>query len=214
MSLPPWYNGNYVSLVKMKFRFDSGRRLFKFALVVRVCYHLLMINCLNDECENPAKAKFCSRSCSAKVNNRGVRRHGKGPRGLSNCANCGSELKPRQVRFCKLACQKELQRKERIAEWLEKGIAIVSSGKNHYIRQYILEEQNKTCAICPTGVEWFGKSLIFILDHIDGNSENNARNNLRLICSNCDSQLETYKSKNKGSGRHSRRMRYATGQSY
>jgi Zn finger protein HypA/HybF involved in hydrogenase expression len=212
--MPLWYNGNHASLVKMKFRFDSGQWLFRFVLAVRICYRLFMMKCLNDECENLAKVKFCSRSCSAKVNNRGVRRHGESSRGLSNCVNCGSELKPRQTKFCKPSCQKELQRSELIAEWLKTGTAIVSSRKSHYIRQYILEEQNHTCAICPTGVKWFGKGLTLILDHIDGNSENSARSNLRLICPNCDSQLDTYKAKNKGNGRHSRRERYRNGQSY
>ena len=40
------------------------------------------------------------------------------------------------------------------------------------------------------------------------------RENLRLVCPNCDSQLPTYKSRNRGSGRHSRRQRYRDGQSY
>lgn len=45
------------------------------------------------------------------------------------------------------------------------------------------------------------KPLVFILDHIDGHANNNTRTNLRLICPNCDSQLDTYKSKNKNSDR-------------
>ena len=49
--------------------------------------------------------------------------------------------------------------------------------------------------------EWNGKQLIFVLDHIDGNADNNNRDNLRLICPNCDSQLDTFKSKNKKSAR-------------
>lgn len=39
------------------------------------------------------------------------------------------------------------------------------------------------------------------MDHIDGNAANNFRNNYRAICSNCDSQLDTYKSKNKNGAR-------------
>lgn len=44
--------------------------------------------------------------------------------------------------------------------------------------------------------------------------EYNKRSNLRMICSNCDSQLPTYKSKNKGNGRHYRTKRYEEGKSY
>jgi len=35
--------------------------------------------------------------------------------------------------------------------------------------------------------EWNGKELHFILDHIDGDASNNHKENLRLICPNCDS---------------------------
>lgn len=37
---------------------------------------------------------------------------------------------------------------------------------------------------------------------IDGNASNNRRDNLRCICPNCDSQLDTYKSKNKNGARY------------
>jgi hypothetical protein len=62
--------------------------------------------------------------------------------------------------------------------------------------------------------EWQGRPLAFVLDHIDGDSTNNARANVRLVCPNCDSQLPTYKSRNRGRGRSSRRQRYAARQSY
>jgi hypothetical protein len=68
-------------------------------------------------------------------------------------------------------------------------------------KKYFLEEQEHYCAICGMKDEWNGKQLIFVLDHIDGNADNNNRNNLRLICPNCDSQLDTFKSKNKQSAR-------------
>ena len=56
--------------------------------------------------------------------------------------------------------------------------------------------------------------LVLVLDHVDGDASNNRRENLRLICPNCDSQLPTYKSRNRGKGRAWRRERYASGKSY
>lgn len=53
-----------------------------------------------------------------------------------------------------------------------------------------------------------------IVDHINGNPEDDRLENLRLVCGNCDMQLPTYKSRNLGNGRAWRRQRYAEGKSY
>lgn len=74
-----------------------------------------------------------------------------------------------------------------------------------HFRNDILKEQNNVCAICGCKPEHNGKPLVFILDHIDGHASNNKRDNLRCICPNCDSQLDTYKSKNKHSARSGRK---------
>lgn len=47
------------------------------------------------------------------------------------------------------------------------------------------------CALCQLS-DWQGKPITLRLDHIDGNNLNYAIDNLRLICPNCDSQLDTY----------------------
>ena len=75
--------------------------------------------------------------------------------------------------------------------------------RQHYIKPFlealfILSKTGIKTAICGIEQIWNGKELHFILDHIDGDATNNRRNNLRCICPNCDSQLPTYKSRNKG----------------
>ena len=69
------------------------------------------------------------------------------------------------------------------------------------IKGFIEAEQGNVCAICGCKKEHNGKPLVFILDHIDGNAANNKRDNLRCVCPNCDSQLDTFKSKNKNGAR-------------
>lgn len=43
------------------------------------------------------------------------------------------------------------------------------------------------------------------LEHIDGNSENNSLDNLKLLCPNCHSLTSTYGALNKGNGRKNRK---------
>jgi HNH endonuclease len=117
-------------------------------------------------------------------------------------------------RYCTNACQMAAVQQRLITEWSTSGVAFVDSGKKHYIRTYLLEDQDELCAICRAGAVWNGAPLTFVLDHIDGDSGNNRRENLRLVCPNCDSQLPTFKSRNKGRGRSWRRQRYADGKSY
>jgi 5-methylcytosine-specific restriction endonuclease McrA len=81
------------------------------------------------------------------------------------------------------------------------------------IKKFIEDRDGHQCTICHR-IEWQGQPIPLVMDHIDGNASNDAPDNLRLICGNCDMQLPTYKSKNRGKGRHSRKIRYAAGQSY
>lgn len=130
------------------------------------------------------------------------------------CAGCGLKLKTHQYKYCSNKCQQDLAKRQAVDRWLLTGECVPSSRKGHYVRTYIYDDQNGLCDICSCDDVWESVLLVFVLDHIDGNSENNARGNLRLICPNCDSQLPTYKAKNKGNGRHSRRQRYQDGKSY
>lgn len=116
--------------------------------------------------------------------------------------------------YCGNACQAAARRDTGIKRWLETGEAFIDGRRTHYIRQYLSDAQDGCCAICGGANTWLGAHLALVLDHVDGNPTNNRRDNLRLVCPNCDSQLVTYKSRNRGKGRHSRRQRYADGQSY
>ena len=59
----------------------------------------------------------------------------------------------------------------------------------------ILHEQNYRCAICNIK-DWCDQPLTLHLDHIDGNNDNEKRENLRYTCPNCHSQTRTYCGKN------------------
>ena len=134
---------------------------------------------------------------------------------MRRCLGCGSTLSKRsQKMFCSNACQAATRRADQTRRWLESGEAVVATTRGHYIRQYLADAQSGCCAVCGGAGTWLGLPLALVLDHIDGDPTNNRRENLRLVCPNCDSQLPTFKSRNRGSGRHYRRQRYANRQSF
>lgn len=153
------------------------------------------------ECGKQTKnAVFCSRSCSARFNNRGTRRHG---RETINCLLCGVETRNRK--FCSNQCQQKHQVEQSLLKIKITGDCPNTKCTSKTTRRFLEETFGKKCSICEL-TEWRGKFLVFDVDHIDGNSRNNKIENLRLLCPNCHSQTETYKAKNKKSGRSWRNM--------
>ncbi len=54
--------------------------------------------------------------------------------------------------------------------------------------------QNK-CEICGQDEAWNGQKLIMVLDHTNGVSNDHRRENLRMLCPNCNSQQSTFAGK-------------------
>ena len=123
------------------------------------------------------------------------------------CLICKKPLKKgHKTPYC-LEHYRQHQREEKISNWLKTGQTgmTVDTTIRGVIRDYILQDQDCKCAICGLKNQWNNKTLNFVLDHIDGDASNSCRENLRLVCPNCDSQLDTYKSKNKNSARNARK---------
>lgn len=61
-------------------------------------------------------------------------------------------------------------------------------------RELVLQEQDNKC-LCGINI-WNGKSLVLELEHKDGDTYNNKRENLELLCPNCHSQTSTWRGRN------------------
>jgi len=86
----------------------------------------------------------------------------------------------------------------------KKNIRDVLKENSFFSRQSLkkkLYQENlkeKKCEICGIGEDWFGGSkLVHILDHKNGDSYDNRIENLRIVCPNCNSTLETNCGRNK-----------------
>lgn len=103
------------------------------------------------------KKVFCNHSCSAKYHNK--------KRPKKRCLNCNVEFRPktRMGIFCSHFCYKEYKNKQSIS-W-------------ESIRKKSLKRYNNKCHFC----DW---SLTLDIHHIDGNSTNNKKENLIVLCPN------------------------------
>ena len=145
--------------------------------------------------------KFCSQSCSAKFHNR--------PRKITNyCLYCSKELEVKKHRktYCSVSCQQALKRENSLTN---------NKISSKSIKTLLIKKHGPSCMECGWSKENpFTKTIPIELEHIDGNSDNNTLENVKLLCPSCHSLTATYKGANMGKGRHKRRERYAEGKSY
>ena len=125
------------------------------------------------------------------------------------CLNCGKELintKNTKHKYCSNSCQHEYNYKEWVKQYKEDN-SIAKSSKwgqiPEQLRRYIFEKFENKCCLCGwSEINPYTNTLPLEIDHIDGNSENNSEDNLRLICPNCHSLTPTYRGANRGNGRN------------
>ena len=66
--------------------------------------------------------------------------------------------------------------------------------KKRLLRDALLDDICQICRLSPT---WNGKKLNLRLDHINGINNDHRLSNLRMVCPNCDSQLDTFCGRNR-----------------
>jgi hypothetical protein len=67
---------------------------------------------------------------------------------------------------------------------------------NH--KKYLIGERGHKCESCNLSA-WLNKPITLELDHIDGDTRNNVKDNLKLLCPNCHSMTSTWRGRNKDS---------------
>lgn len=125
------------------------------------------------------------------------------------CLNCGKEFKPSNnsaKKYCCINCEHEYHQKQWEEEYKKDNSYAKSTRWGaipKQLKKYIFKKFNNKCCICGWGEENpYTHTIPLEIDHIDGNSENNSEENLRLICPNCHSLTSTYRGANRGKGRN------------
>jgi hypothetical protein len=118
----------------------------------------------------------------------------------TNCGNFITGAKKKNNKYCSSSCSAEHRSNQHIQKWID-GIwdgSMVNGELSPSIRKFLLAEAKYKCSECgwdkinpTTGV------VPLEVDHVDGVSTNNERNNLKVLCPNCHSLTPTYKSLNK-----------------
>ena len=122
----------------------------------------------------------------------------------SICLNCKIEFKhgtSSTGKYCSNKCQLSYERKSYLAKLISGELCGVQLDRKT-VYKHLVEQRGNRCEICGL-TDWNNKPIRLWVDHIDGCAINNNWTNFRLICPNCDSQLETCRAKNKGKGRKS-----------
>ncbi len=135
--------------------------------------------------------------------------HNKGKGKIYHCLNCGCVLtkhKNNKLKYCSNSCQREYEYKIWVEKYKQDNTIAINTKWGQipsYLRRYIFEKFNNKCCLCNwSEVNPFTNTIPLEIDHIDGNSDNNSEENLRLICPNCHSLTSTYRGANRGRGRN------------
>lgn len=107
------------------------------------------------------------------------------------CLNCGKNnpVKGHSYtnKYCNNSCQQQHRSRMLVQEWKQHEGETAWRQVPEWVKRYLIEQRGYRCEECQSDMH-NGSSIPLVVDYRDGNSHNNAEENLELICPNCKSQ--------------------------
>jgi len=121
----------------------------------------------------------------------------------TQCPGCGKLFQTKQYQvYCTTKCRNEHEYKMWLVGQYD---PTTKAGLAERFRLYLIKEANYKCEQCSwSGTNPVSGKSTLQVDHVDGNSANNCKDNLIVLCPNCHSLTPTYGALNKGKGRKAR----------
>ncbi len=138
---------------------------------------------------------FCSRTCARIFTNSVLYPLDK----RRKCRTCQLTIGSKNdTHYCSVECKANGKQKKRFSLSIEEARTPAS------IRKVMLRDFGHMCMVCHN-TTWLDQPIPIEVDHVNGLSYDNRPENLRLLCCNCHALTPTFRSKNRGNGRKSRR---------
>lgn len=118
------------------------------------------------------------------------------------CEWCKEKFTPittKAIHFCSQTCSQRARFCNHFLEWYYNPCSNIHPRS---LKLYLLTIHGNVCfnhlknpSICISNTSLMDQ-MPLIVDHIDGNSKNNYKDNIQLLCPNCHSLTPNYKNKN------------------
>jgi 5-methylcytosine-specific restriction endonuclease McrA len=122
------------------------------------------------------------------------------------CLHCNKQLITSQRKYCGWKCSTEFRNLTKFNS-IDETKNVDGKFGMVAMKFYLRKKFSNTCMKCG-GTEWFGNPIPLEMHHINGISKDNSVENLMMICPNCHTFTNTYKSKNKTPDRSYRKKYY------
>ncbi len=120
------------------------------------------------------------------------------------CAiNCGTRCKNAKRKYCSTRCQYLHDFNTRV-QLFEAGL-YPAALNSKWLKKYLIKRDGERCSKCGWAERHVSTGRVPIeIEHIDGDSDNNAPENIILLCPNCHALTPYFRGLNRGRGRAAR----------